>query len=57
MTLTSPNCPAAQSLPEEVTAKVKSVPGVTDAKVEIVWEPPWDPAKMSDATKLQLGML
>ena len=39
MTLTSPNCPAAQSLPEEVTAKVKSVPGVTDAKVEIVWEP------------------
>ncbi len=57
MTLTSPNCPVAQSLPEEVAAKVKSVPGVTDAKVEIVWEPPWDPAKMSDAAKLQLGML
>ncbi|MEE9550250.1 MAG: SUF system Fe-S cluster assembly protein [Candidatus Binatia bacterium] len=57
MTLTSPNCPVAQSLPEEVQAKVKSVTGVTDAKVEIVWEPPWDPAKMSDAAKLQLGML
>ena len=57
MTLTSPNCPVAQSLPEEVQAKVKSVHGVTDAKVEIVWEPPWDPAKMSDAAKLQLGML
>jgi len=57
MTLTSPNCPVAQSLPEEVAVKVKSVPGVTDAKVEIVWEPPWDPAKMSDAAKLQLGML
>ncbi len=57
MTLTSPNCPVAQSLPEEVQAKVKSVTGVTDAKVEIVWEPPWDPEKMSDAAKLQLGML
>ena len=57
MTLTTPNCPVAQSLPEEVAAKVKSVPGVTDAKVEIVWEPPWDPEKMSDAAKLQLGMM
>jgi FeS assembly SUF system protein len=57
MTLTSPNCPVAQSLPEEVQAKVKSVHGVTDAKVEVVWEPPWDPSRMSDAAKLQLGML
>ena len=57
MTLTSPNCPAAQSLPSEVEAKVKEVPGVTDAKIEIVWEPPWDPAKMSEAARLQLGMM
>ncbi len=57
MTLTSPNCPAAQSLPSEVESKVKAVPGVTDAKIEIVWEPPWDPAKMSEAAKLQLGMM
>ncbi len=57
MTLTSPHCPVAQSLPAEVQAKVKEVPGVTEAKVEVVWEPPWDPAKMSEAAKLQLGML
>lgn len=57
MTLTSPNCPAAQSLPSEVDAKIKAVPGVTNTKIEIVWEPPWDPAKMSEAAKLQLGML
>ncbi len=57
MTLTSPNCPAAQSLPSEVESKVKAVPGVTDAKIEIVWEPPWDPAKMSEAARLQLGMM
>ena len=57
MTLTSPQCPVAQSLPAEVQAKVKEVPGVTEAKVDVVWEPPWDPAKMSEAAKLQLGML
>ncbi|MBI2991343.1 MAG: SUF system Fe-S cluster assembly protein [Deltaproteobacteria bacterium] len=57
MTLTSPHCPVAQSLPAEVQAKVKEVPGVTEAKVDVVWEPPWDPAKMSEAAKLQLGML
>jgi FeS assembly SUF system protein len=56
MTLTSPNCPAAQSLPSEVDSKIKAVPGVTNTKIEIVWEPPWDPAKMSEAAKLQLGM-
>jgi FeS assembly SUF system protein len=56
MTLTSPNCPAAQSLPAEVEAKVKAVPGVTDAKIEVVWEPPWDSSRMSEAAKLQLGM-
>ncbi len=57
MTLTAPNCPAAQSLPMEVEEKVRAVDGVTDVHVEIVWEPPWDPGRMSDAAKLQLGML
>ena len=57
MTLTAPACPAAQSLPVEVRDKAKSVPGVTDAKVEVVWDPPWDRDRMSDAAKLQLGML
>ena len=56
MTLTAPGCPAAQSLPVEVANKVKGVPGVTDAKVDVVWEPPWDKDRMSDAAKLQLGM-
>ncbi len=57
MTLTSPNCPAAAELPAEVEMKVRSVPGVTDADVEVVWDPPWDPSKMSDAARLQLGFM
>jgi len=57
MTLTSPNCPAAGILPGEVQEKVKAVPGVTDAKVEVVFDPPWDPSKMSEAAKLELGLL
>ena len=57
MTLTAPACPAAQSLPVEVRDKARSVPGATDAKVEVVWDPPWDRDRMSDAAKLQLGML
>jgi FeS assembly SUF system protein len=56
MTLTAPGCPAAQSLPGEVADKVKSVPGVTDARVEVVWEPAWTKDRMSEAAKLQLGM-
>jgi FeS assembly SUF system protein len=56
MTLTAPACPAAQILPAEVRDKAKSVPGVTDAKVEIVWDPPWGPDRMSEAAKLQLGL-
>jgi FeS assembly SUF system protein len=56
MTLTAPGCPAAQSLPVEVAAKVKAVPGVTDAKVDVVWEPGWTKDRMSEAAKLQLGM-
>jgi len=56
MTLTAPGCPAAQSLPVEVAAKVKAVPGVSDAKVDVVWEPGWTKDRMSEAAKLQLGM-
>jgi FeS assembly SUF system protein len=56
MTLTAPACPAAQSLPVEVRNKAAAVPGVTAAKVEIVWDPPWDKDRMSEAAKLQLGM-
>jgi FeS assembly SUF system protein len=57
MTLTSPACPSAQQIPSEVRYKVKAVPGVTDAWVEIGWEPAWDKDRMSDAAKLQLGFL
>jgi FeS assembly SUF system protein len=56
MTLTAPGCPVAQSLPVEVRNKVKAVAGVTDAKVDVVWDPPWTKDRMSDAAKLQLGM-
>jgi len=57
MTLTSPHCPAVQSLPAEIESKVKAVQGVTDVKIDLVWDPPWDPSKMSEAARLQLGML
>lgn len=56
MTLTSPACPAAGSLPPEVEAKVRAIPGVTAAKVEVVWEPIWTMDRMSEAAKLQLGI-
>jgi FeS assembly SUF system protein len=56
MTLTAPACPAAQTLPVEVREKVSRVPGVASARVEIVWEPPWDKDRMSEAAKLQLGL-
>jgi FeS assembly SUF system protein len=56
MTLTSPGCPVAGSLPGEVEEKVRAVPGVTAASVELVWDPPWCMEKMSEAAKLQLGM-
>ncbi len=57
MSLTSPNCPAAQSLPAEVATKVRAVKGVSDARVDVVWDPPWTPALMSEAAKLELGMM
>lgn len=56
MTLTAPACPAAQSLPVEVRDKARAIPGVAEAKVEIVWDPPWDKDRMSEAAKLQLGL-
>ena len=57
MTLTSPACPVAGSLPGEVQAKVESVDGVESADVEIVWDPIWNPSMMSEAARLELGML
>jgi metal-sulfur cluster biosynthetic enzyme len=56
MTLTSPSCPAAQSLPREVESKVRVIPGVTAVKVNVVWEPQWNPSMMSEAARLELGM-
>jgi FeS assembly SUF system protein len=56
MTLTSPACPAAQSLPPEVEQKAASVPGITEARVEVVWDPPWGMEMMSEEAKLELGV-
>jgi FeS assembly SUF system protein len=56
MTLTSPMCPVAGSLPPDVEARVRAVPGVSDAKVEVTWEPPWGPDMMTEAARLQLNM-
>ena len=56
MTLTSPMCPVAESLPPEVEEKVRGVAGVTDVKIDLVWEPPWSPSLMSEAARLELGM-
>ncbi len=57
MTLTSPHCPVAETLPLEVEAKVKAVEGVKDCRVNIVWDPPWHPGMMSEEARLELGML
>ena len=57
MTLTTPHCPVAESMPGEVELRVSAVPGVRDCEVNLVWDPPWDPAKMSDEARLELGML
>ena len=57
MTLTTPHCPVAESMPGEVELRVLSVPGIRDAEVNLVWDPPWDPSKMSDEARLELGML
>jgi FeS assembly SUF system protein len=57
MTLTSPNCPVAESLPEEVKERVKDINGIKDVKVDITFEPPWDQSMMSEAAQLELGLL
>ena len=57
MTLTTPHCPVAESMPGEVELRIGAVPGIGDAEVELVWDPPWGPQKMSDEAKLELGML
>jgi len=57
MTLTSPACPVAESLPPEVEMKIRSIPGIADLKVNLVWNPQWDKDMMSEAAKLQLGFL
>jgi FeS assembly SUF system protein len=56
MTLTTPMCPAAEELPPEVETKARTVPGVTSVQLDLVWDPPWSPDRMSDAAKLDLGM-
>ena len=57
MTLTSPNCPVAESLPKEVQDKVAAIEGITSAKVNVVFDPPWDKDMMSEEAKLELGFL
>ncbi|WP_374295435.1 SUF system Fe-S cluster assembly protein [Sphingomonas sp.] len=57
MTLTTPHCPVAESMPGEVELRVSAVPGIATADVNLIWDPPWDPQKMSDDAKLELGML
>ncbi len=57
MTLTTPHCPVAESMPAEVELRVGSVPGIGDAEVNLVWEPAWSPANMTDEARLEMGML
>ena len=57
MTLTAAGCPAAQVLPRDVERRVRAVPGVTDVTVEVTFDPPWDPSRMSEAARLQLGLM
>ncbi|CAM3092191.1 MIP18 family-like domain-containing protein [Sphingomonas antarctica] len=57
MTLTTPNCPVAETMPAEVEIRVGAVPGVGIVDVNLVWDPPWDPSKMTDEARLELGML
>lgn len=57
MTLTAPGCPVAQTFPGTVEAAIRNVPGVVSAAVELVWDPPWDRERMSEAARLQLGLL
>ena len=56
MTLTSPMCPVAETLPPEVEAKARTVAGVSDVRLDLVWEPPWDKSRITEAARLTLGM-
>ena len=57
MTLTTPHCPVAESMPAEIETRIMSLPGVRDAEVVVTWDPPWDPSKMSDEARLELGFM
>jgi FeS assembly SUF system protein len=57
MTLTSPNCPAAQSMPAEVEQKTRSIAGIGEVTIDVVWDPPWGPEHMSEAARLELGVM
>ena len=57
MTLTSPACPTAEALPPEVETKARAIPGVTGVQLELVWDPPWTPERMSEAARLEAGLL
>ena len=57
MTLTTPHCPVAETMPGEIELRVMALPGVRDAEVNVTWDPPWDPSKMTDEARLELGML
>src|SRR6201981_2113685 len=57
MTLTTPACPVAASMPGEVEAAIRAVPGVTDVRVKLVWTPPWTPERMTEEARLELGLL
>jgi len=57
MTLTSPACPVAGTLPGEVENKIKAIPGINGARVEVIWEPQWNPSMMSEVAKLELGFM
>jgi FeS assembly SUF system protein len=56
MTLTSPMCPVAEMLPVEIETKAREIEGVRDVRIDLVWDPPWDPEMMSEAARLELGM-
>jgi FeS assembly SUF system protein len=56
MTLTTPHCPVAQSLPRDIEMRAASIPGVTQVHVQVVWEPPWNPSMMTEAARLELGI-
>ena len=57
MTLTTPHCPVAETMPDEIVEAIKTIEGVEDVDLDLVWDPPWDPSKMSEAARLELGFM